>query len=89
LISISEIENGVRNQTQQVDKSIHGWYQFVLGYPPHLVRYYRNKFGVDSEQVVLDPFCGTGTTNVECMKSGIKSIGLEANPIMNEISYER
>ena len=31
--------------------------------------------------VVLDPFCGTGTTNVECKKNGIVSIGLEASPI--------
>jgi hypothetical protein len=30
--------------------------------------------------VVLDPFCGTGTTIVECKKLGIASIGIEANP---------
>lgn len=31
--------------------------------------------------VVLDPFCGTGTTLVECKKLGIESIGMEANPM--------
>jgi len=30
---------------------------------------------------VLDPFCGTGTTLVECRKLGIASVGLEANPM--------
>ena len=30
---------------------------------------------------VMDPFCGTGTTLVECKKLGIASIGIEANPI--------
>ncbi len=30
---------------------------------------------------VLDPFCGTGTTPVECQKLGIPAFGLEANPI--------
>jgi len=29
----------------------------------------------------LDPFCGTGTTLVECKKNGIKSIGVEPNPM--------
>lgn len=62
------------------DASVHRWYRFVLSFPPHLVRTYLNKFGVDSTQIVLDPFCGTGTTLVECKKNGIESVGIEANP---------
>ncbi len=30
---------------------------------------------------VLAPFCGTGTTVVECKKLGIASVGVEANPM--------
>jgi DNA modification methylase len=29
---------------------------------------------------VLDPFCGTGTTNVECKLHNITSVGIELNP---------
>ena len=29
---------------------------------------------------VLDPFCGTGTTLVECKKLRVPSLGFEANP---------
>jgi hypothetical protein len=79
--NILEIENSVRNQTQLGDKSFHSWYQFVLGFPPHLVRYYIFKFGIQPGHLVLDPFCGTGTTNVECKKQSIDSLGLEANPV--------
>lgn len=32
-------------------------------------------------QTVLDPFCGTGTTLVECKKLGISSVGIEAHPM--------
>ncbi len=30
---------------------------------------------------MLDPFCGTGTTVVECKKQGIPSVGVEVNPV--------
>lgn len=63
------------------DLPVHQWYRFVLSFPPHLVRHYLDKFGVKPGQVVLDPFCGTGTTLVECKKRRIRSIGLEPNPV--------
>lgn len=73
--------NGGKNQICMSDLPIHGWYQFVLGYPPHLVTQYLNKFNISHNDIVLDPFCGTGTTNVECLKSNILNYGIEANPI--------
>jgi DNA modification methylase len=69
------------NKLKASDRAAHQWYRFVLSYPPHLVRDYVAKFGLGSGDCVLDPFCGTGTTPVECKKLGIPSVGLEANPI--------
>lgn len=69
------------NKLRQEDLSIHDWYRFVLSFPPHLVRQYIDSFGIDNHSIVLDPFCGTGTTNVECKKLGIRSWGIEASPI--------
>lgn len=69
------------NRLKPEDLSIHDWYRFVLSYPPHLVRQYLDDFKIDNNSVVLDPFCGTGTTNVECKKLGICSLGIEASPI--------
>ena len=63
------------------DRAVHDWYRFVLSFPSHLVRDYLHTFGVDSTQRVLDPFCGTGTTLVECKKLGIPSVGIERNPM--------
>jgi hypothetical protein len=39
-----------------------------------------DRLKIEKGQEVLDPFCGTGTTLVECMKKGINSIGIDANP---------
>ena len=74
---MSNFENRLKTE----DLSIHDWYRFVLSYPPHLVRQYLTDFNIDNHSIVLDPFCGTGTTNVECKKLGIKSWGIEASPI--------
>lgn len=71
----------VTNNIQQDDQPFHSWYQFVLGFPPHLVRHYLSALNVSRDALVLDPFCGTGTTNVECKKLGIHSVGVEANPL--------
>lgn len=62
------------------DRRFHDWYRFVLSFPPHLVRDYISDFGLGRESVVLDPFCGTGTTLVEAKLNNIGAIGIEANP---------
>lgn len=74
-------QNGVANKLQDDDSAAHRWYRFVLSFPPHLVRDYLEDFGIENGKVVLDPFCGTGTTIVECRKMGISGIGIEALPM--------
>ncbi|PYP87984.1 MAG: DNA methyltransferase [Blastocatellia bacterium AA13] len=69
------------NKLYAEDRAAHDWYRFVLSFPPHLVRQYVEKFGLDERHIVLDPFCGTGTTAVECKKLAIPSIGIEGNPM--------
>ena len=69
------------NRVEAVDRPAHDWYRFVLSYPPHLVRQYVENFGLDAKASVLDPFCGTGTTVVECQKLGLRGIGIEAHPM--------
>ncbi len=68
-----------QNKVRHEDRAVHDWYRFVLSFPPHLVQAYVDRFGLTSSGTVLDPFCGTGTTLVECKKLGIPSVGLEPN----------
>lgn len=69
------------NKLRVEDRAAHDWYRFVLSFPAHLVRTYIARFGLKSDQNVLDPFCGTGTTLVECKKHGFPSCGIEPNPM--------
>lgn len=71
--------NGAINTLQKEDLPIHGWYRFVLSYPPHLVRQYLAAFELAGDDLVLDPFCGTGTTLVEARMNRIASAGCESH----------
>lgn len=73
--------NGEANRLHAEDRAFHEWYRFVLSYPPHLVREYLERFQLTEHDAVLDPFCGTGTTLVECKKLGVPSVGAELNPM--------
>src|ERR1700736_5718442 len=75
------ISRGDSNRLDVSDRAAHDWYRFVLSFPPHLVRQYIERFDLDSSEFLLDPFCGTGTTVVECKKLGFLSIGVEAHPM--------
>lgn len=72
---------GDSNRLELTDRPAHDWYRFILSYPPHLVRQYVERFGLSTGASVLDPFCGTGTTVVECQKLGLHGIGIEAHPM--------
>ncbi|QTA80488.1 SAM-dependent methyltransferase [Desulfonema limicola] len=75
-----EKNNRQINKLNKKDRKFHDWYRFVLSFPPHLVRDYLDDFKLDNNHKVLDPFCGTGTTIVECKLKGIQGIGIEAAP---------
>lgn len=79
--SVTPGTNSTINRLAPEDRRVHDWYRFVLSFPPHLVREYLENFGLDANTTVLDPFCGTGTTLVECKKFGIPSIGIERHPM--------
>lgn len=70
-----------KSDLQQFEEAaFHRWYHFILGFSDQLVGPLLDKLQVTSDHLVLDPFCGTGTTLIECAKRQISSIGVDANP---------
>lgn len=63
------------------DYGTHGFHRYVGRFPSHLIRALINSFGATSKDVVLDPFCGSGTTLVEARMLGVKTKGIEISPL--------
>jgi tRNA G10 N-methylase Trm11 len=87
VIPVAALRNGSQNKLMPHDRAAHEWYRFVLSFPPHLVRQHLERFEIGPGNTVLDPFCGTGTTLVECKKRGISSLGIEAHPMARFASH--
>lgn len=64
----------------------HGWHRYVGRFPPHLVRALINYFQATPNDIICDPFAGSGTTLVESRLLGIPSIGIEVCPLSCLIS---
>ena len=68
------------------DYGTHGFHRYVGRFPSHLIRALINAFGANEDDVILDPFSGSGTTLVESRMLGIPSVGIEISPLSAMIS---
>ncbi len=60
----------------------HNWYHFVLGYSPAFPQYILDQEKITQDDLVVDPFVGSGTTQLVCKYNKIPSIGIDANDFM-------
>lgn len=60
--------------------SVHGLHEYKGKFNPQVAKVLLNIFRVQRGQLVLDPFCGSGTTLVECAHLGATGVGLDINP---------
>lgn len=60
---------------------IYNWIYFKEGFSRDLVLLLLKELGAKEGGVVLDPFCGVGTTLLACKESGIDSIGFDVLPL--------
>lgn len=60
----------------------HNWYNFVLGYSPKFPEYMLQREKITKEDLVIDPFMGSGTTLVVAKTKGTPSAGIDANDFM-------
>lgn len=60
---------------------IEGLHPYPAKFVSELPRALLEGLPVPAGSAVLDPFCGSGTTLIECQKLGLNSVGIDLNPI--------
>lgn len=81
MATLWNFSEGMNSSQTLEDYRFHRWYRFVLAYSDTLVADLIERYAIGTEDFVLDPFCGTGTTLVAAKMRGIRSLGLDANPV--------
>jgi hypothetical protein len=66
--------------TQHVSEYTHNFYRYPARFSPWLVRNLIGAFTKPGD-LVLDPFMGGGTTLVEALAAGRRSVGVDINPL--------
>lgn len=64
----------------------HNWYDYLEDFPYHLIEEKIKEYSIKEGSLIIEPFAGSGTTNVTAKMFNIKSIGFDANPLMTFIS---
>jgi len=75
------VENGRNKRRQSTRYSVHGLHEYKGKFNPQIVRGILNILGVPLTATVFDPFCGSGTTLLECTHVGMTSVGVDRNPL--------
>jgi len=61
---------------------IHRWFEYPAGFSYKFIQAKLIEHDIGPDQIVLDPFAGTGTTSIACKLEGIPSVGVEAHPFV-------
>lgn len=68
------------NAFDTVNLPRHRWYYYKEGFSPNLVIKAIKKLHLTKQDLVIDPFNGSGTVTLTCALEGVPSVGIEVNP---------
>jgi DNA modification methylase len=81
-------ENKSNNEISGYNRTgvCHRWYDYLEDFPFYLIEEKIKEYKLNGNSLIVEPFSGSGTTNVSSKMFGIKSFGFDANPLMTFIS---
>lgn len=71
--------NGVNRQSTRY--SAHGLHEYKGKFNPQVARAILNILNIPVGARVIDPFCGSGTSLLECVHLGMRAVGADINPL--------
>lgn len=66
--------------SRNVAEPVHRWVNWIAGFSAAFVRDCIERYEPGREGVILDPFAGVATTNIEALIAGHNTVGFEVNP---------
>ena len=85
---IKNIENISNSDISSFNKTgvCHRWYDYLEDFPYYLIEEKIKEYNLNENSIIVEPFAGSGTTNVSSKMFSMKSYGFDANPLMSFIS---
>jgi hypothetical protein len=77
---------GYSNYENTVNLARHRWYYYKEGFSPNLVEKAIESSGIEKDDIIFDPFNGSGTTTLTSSLNNHRSIGIEVNPFTSFLS---
>lgn len=72
--------NGNGGNRQSTRYSAHGLHEYKGKFNPQVARAILNILDIPTGAWVIDPFCGSGTSLLECVHLGVHAVGTDINP---------
>ena len=67
-------------------RPVYNWFQMKESFSRDLVGLLVETWGLEKENMVLDPFCGAGTTPLACREFGLDCVGFDVHPMLLFVS---
>lgn len=80
------LNGGYSNYEDTTGLARHRWYYYKEGFSPFLVEKAIEQAGIGKEDLIVDPFNGSGTTTLTASLNGYRSVGVEVNPFTSFLS---
>ncbi|MFT4803935.1 MAG: DNA modification methylase [Psychroserpens sp.] len=85
-ISQSDITKEGVNFSGNRNTPIARWFYYKEAYSPIVVEKFLRENKISEGQLIIDPFCGVGTTLLECKKNGVNAVGFDMSPVASFVS---
>lgn len=80
---------GASRSRQATRYLVHGLHEYKGKFHPQVVRAFANLLDVGPGELILDPFCGSGTTISEALLMGCDAIGVDLSPLAVRVSQAK
>ena len=81
IVDAQERYHNLVNFSQNEVVPYHQWFRYREGFSAELIQELIKMSGAQNGETIIDPFCGSGTTNVVAAAEGYNTIGLDVNPM--------